>query len=312
MPRACDCRADSPGVARGDKDGGEDAKKAEAQGDGADGNGVEDAGLGIDVVGGDEGENGEGANDVHESDERARAEDRAGQRAAGIVDLFAHGGDKFKAGEGEGDLRPEVDGVPVPCGKHVGAGEVGGGAVAEHDEASYGDKHEQRDVSADAAGVLEPLADVETDDVEEHGNGKQGERDSDQEGAVLSERRAARTEDVSRHGGRGEQEAGKIEEGVDPVSPSCDETMEGSECLARPDVEAAFLRKARRELVDDECAGDEEEESGEGPEADGGSAVVAGGGDPTRAEDGGDVEEQDIPEAHGFAELRSWVAGGWG
>jgi len=33
----------------------------------------------------------EGADDVHERDERACAEDRAGQGAAGIADFFAHG-----------------------------------------------------------------------------------------------------------------------------------------------------------------------------------------------------------------------------
>ncbi len=45
------------------------------------------------------------------------------------------------------------------------------------------------------------------------------------------------------------------------------------------------------------------------PEADGGGSVVAGGGDPARAEDGGDVEEQHVPEAHGFAELGLGIRG---
>src|SRR6185437_270314 len=82
-----------------------------------------------------------------------------------------------------------------------------------------------------------------------------------------------------------------------------DEAVERAEGLLGPNVEAAFVGEARRKLVDDERAGDEEEERGEHPEADRGGAVVSGGGDPAGAEDGGDVEQQDVPEAHGLAQL---------
>ena len=40
--------------------------------------------------------------------------------------------------------------------------------------------------------------------------------------------------------------------------------------------------------------------------------LCAGGGDPARAEDGGDVEEQHIPEAHDAAELGFGVCLGGG
>jgi hypothetical protein len=79
--------------------------------------------------------------------------------------------------------------------------------------------------------------------------------------------------------------------------------VKGAEGLARPDVEAALLGESRGKLVDDQRSGDEKEDRGEHPEADGGGAVVAGGGDPARAEHGGDVEQQHVPEAHGFAKL---------
>jgi hypothetical protein len=41
-----------------------------------------------------------------------------------------------------------------------------------------------------------------------------------------------RTDDVGGHGGAGEQQAGKVEDGVDPVGPAGDETVKGAEGLA--------------------------------------------------------------------------------
>ena len=113
---------------------------------------------------------------------------------------------------------------------------------------------------------------------------------------------------VGGHGRAGEQQAGEVEDGVDPVGPSGDESVERAKSVARPGVNAAFLGKARRKLVDDQRAGDEEKESSQHPQADGRSAVVPGGGDPARPEDSGDVEEQHIPEAHGLAQLRFGIA----
>src|SRR5208282_5708018 len=99
------------------------------------------------------------------------------------------------------------------------------------------------------------------------------------------------------------QQPWKIEDGVNPVGPASHESVEIAEGLFGPDVEPALGGKARGEFADHERRGDEEEERGKDPQADGGGTVVRGGGDPTRAEDGGDVEEQDVPEAHGAAQL---------
>ena len=71
------------------------------------------------------------------------------------------------------------------------------------------DKHEQGDVGSDAAGILEPLADVEADDVEHDGHQKDAEGNGELEGSVLRESRAAPAHDVGGHGGAGEQQAGK-------------------------------------------------------------------------------------------------------
>jgi len=105
---------------------------------------------------------------------------------------------------------------------------------------------------------------------------------------------------------------GEVKEGVDPIGPSGDKAVKGTEGFAGPDVEAALLRKAGGKLVDDQRSGDEKEYRGQDPQADGRGSVVAGGGDPARAENGGDVEEKHVPEAHGFAELRLGIEWGGG
>ena len=295
---------DAAGVACGDEDGGQHSQEAELERDGAKGNGVEDAALGVEVGGGHQGENGEGADDIHEGDERAGAEDGARQGAARIADFLAHGGDEFEAGEGEGDLRPEVDRVPVPRGHHVAEREVGCRAVVKIDDGGDAGEHEERHIGSHAAGILEPFADVEADDVQDHGDQKHGQRDGEQKGAVLRQSGAAAADDVGAHGGAGEQQAGKIKDGIDPVGPSGDKAVKGTEGLTRPGVEAALLGEARGELVDDEGSRDEKEERGEDPQADRRGAVVARGGDPARPEDRGDIEQQHIPKAHRLAQLR--------
>jgi hypothetical protein len=89
--------ADAAGVAHRNQDGREDAQEADAQRDRADGDGVKDAALRIEAGGGHQPENRKRAGDVHERDERARAEHGAGQRAARVAHLFAHGGDQVRA-----------------------------------------------------------------------------------------------------------------------------------------------------------------------------------------------------------------------
>jgi len=49
---------------------------------------------------------------------------------------------------------------------------VGDGAVTKGDDGGNDDEDEKRDVGADASGILEPLADVEADEVEADGDGR--------------------------------------------------------------------------------------------------------------------------------------------
>ena len=167
---------------------------ADAQHDGAGGDGLKDAALGIEAGRRREREDGEGSGNVHEGDERAGAEDCARQSTARIAHLFGHAGNQLEAGEREGDLRPEVDGVPIPRGTHVGERELRDRAVAQADQHGHAGEDQQRQIGADAARVLQPFADVEADDVEHHRDQKQGQRNPEQKRAVLRQRSAAAEE----------------------------------------------------------------------------------------------------------------------
>ncbi len=133
------------------------------------------------------------------------------------------------------------------------------GAMAEANDYGDGGKHDQRHIGADAACVLKPFADVEADDVEDHGHQQQAERNRQEECAVLGQRDAAASDDVSGHRGAGEKQAWEIKDGVDPVSPAGDESVEVSEGFFRPRIESALFGESRGELVDNESAGDEKE-----------------------------------------------------
>ena len=160
---------------------------------------MKDAALWVNVGGGHQRENGKGADDVHQGNQRPSAKDGPRQRPARIAHFFAHGRDKLQSSEGEGDLRPEVDRVPVPCGQHVLDGEVRRRAVPETNDRGNNGQHHQGNIRADAARILQPLADVQPHDVQHHGHQKHGQRDGQQKRPILRERGAASANDVGAH-----------------------------------------------------------------------------------------------------------------
>src|SRR5262245_33500938 len=114
----------------------------------------------------------------------------------------------------------------------------------------------------------------------------------------------ARTTDIGAHGRAGEEQPGKVEKGVGPVGPAGDEAVKLTECLLGPGVQSSLGGIARGKLNHDKRSWDKEEERSQNPKAERRCSIVGGGGDPARAEDGSDVEEQHIPEAHLPAQLR--------
>ncbi len=243
------------------------------------------------------------AGDVHQCNQCSGAEYRTRKRTPRITHLFAHRGDKLKPSESKRDLRPEVHRVPVPRRHHVLHGKVRRRAVLEHDDHRYEAKYHERQIRADAAGILQPLADIQANDVEDHRNQEQSQRNAEQKRPILGELRSTAANDVCGHRCAGEQKARKVEDGVDPVGPAGDKPVEVAEGFLRPGIQAALFWKPRRKLIDDQRARNEKEDCRDHPQADGGCSVVAGGGDPTGAQNRGDVEQQHIPEAHGLAQL---------
>ena len=118
------------------------------------------------------------------------------------------------------------------------------GAVPPANDCSNAGQHQQGNIGSHAAGILEPLADVQSNDVQQHSDHKHGQRDSQQEGAVLRESRTAAADDICAHRCAGQQQAGKVEDGINPIGPAGDKAVKGSKGLFGPGVEPALVWKA--------------------------------------------------------------------
>src|SRR5438067_492047 len=105
-----------------------------------------------------------------------------------------------------------------------------------------------------------------------------------------------------------EEQARKIEERVHPIRPAGDEAVEFAEGLLSPDVESAFIGIAGCELSDYQRGWDKEEDGCQQPQAQGRGTIVRRCRNPARTEDGSDVEEQHIPQAHLATQLRVCLA----
>ena len=65
-------------------------------------------------------------------------------------------------------------------------------------------KHEQGNIRSNSACILQPLSDVQPDDIQQYRDNKKGERNGEQERPILRERRAAPAHDICRHRSTGE------------------------------------------------------------------------------------------------------------
>src|ERR1700722_14795008 len=104
--------ADAACVTHSYKYRGKHSQEADLQCDRADSDGMKHAALRIEIGCGHQRENGKGACNIHESDERSSAKHGSRQCATWIAHFFAHGRDELESGEGESNLRPEGARVP--------------------------------------------------------------------------------------------------------------------------------------------------------------------------------------------------------
>ncbi len=160
---------------------------------------------------------------------------------------------------------------------------MGSRSAAEINQQRHAHQHQQRHVRPHAARILQPLADVQPDDVQQHSHQQQGNRNQQQKCPVLRKRPAFFPNHVCAHRSARQQQPRKIKHGVNPVRPPGNEPMKISKRFLGPHIQAALFRKTRRQLVDDKCPGHEKEQRGDHPKADGRSSIVTSGGDPARA-----------------------------
>src|SRR5208337_5043622 len=116
------------------------------------------------------------------------------------------------------------------------------GDQSHYDDDAYGNPHSER------AYVVQPFADVESDDVHQRGYTQREHREDDVERGVIGEMRPgvlAHEENVA--GGEVEY-GGEVRQVAGPIGPGGHEAGEVSEGALTPDVEAAFGGIAGRKL----------------------------------------------------------------
>src|SRR5215471_17413567 len=174
---------------------------------------------------------------------------------------------------------------------------------------SQAQEHEQWNVGPDASGILQPLPDVQANDVENHRDRQHAERRCQRVSLTVRQPAVFGAANEHGHGNARAQQSREIKERIDPVSPAGNEAVEITKGFFTPHIESAFRGIASGKFDDDERRWQEEEECGEYPQADGRGAVVGGGSDPARAENSSDVEQQHVPKTHFAAKLGFWTGG---
>ena len=151
---------------------------------------------------------------------------------------------------------------------------------------------------AQRADVVQPLADVESDDVQQRGRAQREQRKHNVESRVAGEMLPGRLPHEE-HVAGGEVEHGReVRQIAGPVRPGRHEAGEISEGAFAPDVEPAFVGIARRKLEHRERQRRVETEPRSDPDDDGTRSGGSGGRDPAQADAGDHVEQQQVAEAH--------------
>ncbi len=92
-------------------------------------------------------------------------------------------------------------------------------------------EYEQWKIGRDSTGVLQPLADIQPDDIHHYGYCEQHHRSNQEKRRVLRKSDPARTSHIRSHRRAGQQQAWKIKNCIDPVRPTRDEAVKITERL---------------------------------------------------------------------------------
>ena len=215
--------------------------------------------------------------DHHDAD--AGEQHAAAQRCGRVVDLPAQRRGQLQPRVREGHRRKQVDGLKIHVGRHQAGGrEARRAAVRHHHPRGEKDEDQRRHPGAESAHVLQPLADVQADDVQGHGDPQADQRDDGDEDGVVPQVDEARAADVRRDRGRRHHQRGIVEEIVDPVPPPRQEPLARSERPSRPAVQAAGARVDVRQLTHRQRRRDEEHQHRHQPQRQRRDPELTGGG----------------------------------
>ena len=182
------------------------------------------------------------------------------------------------------------------AGRHRMHGERRGRAVAMPGNQSHDDDDADWNPHGKCADVVQPLADVESDDVHQRGGAQREQREDDVERGVVRKMLPCVLAHEENVAGSEIEDGREVGEVAGPVSPGGHEAGEVSEGAFAPDVEAAFAGIAGRKLENGKCERRIEAEPGADPDDDRTGASGGGGGDPAQADAGDHVEQNEIAE----------------
>ena len=155
-----------------------------------------------------------------------------------------------------------------------------------------------RNPHGDRAHVVQPLADVESDDIQQRGRAQCEQRENNVERGIARKMFPIRLPHEE-HVAGGEVEHGReVGQVAGPISPRRHEAGEISEGALAPDIKPAFIRIARRKFQHRKRQRRVETQPGADPDDDRTRPGGRGGCDPAQADAGDHIKQNQVAEAH--------------
>ena len=268
-----------------ESEGRNDPADAHARGHATDS--LYDALKNADLIFADRHEQGQRGADVKRSGKNAAPGDRSRKSFQWVLDFITHYRGELQANQAEAD---DAEGVQnkarVRGDAEVRSGD--GSSEAKPNGDAEDDQKPTRDKRAETANVVDPFADAETNDVENHEDGKERKRGGKSKGFACGEPglRGAKNED--RYTNEVQHDGRNIHHVVGPVAPARKKTMEVAKYFLGPEVDAAFSGIAVSEFNDGDALRPEKKQQRDYPKPDGDAAVAGDGRNHVQIEDGDD------------------------
>ncbi len=264
--------------------------------------GLRDGANDVDGLPADKGQDDAGAENEHQRDDGGGDHDGLAHGARGAAAFARHDGDIFEAAQGaDGHLAEDGEAEEVGFGPLPGDGiEMMQGTAPQRPDG----ERQQNGVSQqdhDAAGVVQPFAEVESADGDQGDGGQHHSGDGEGGGLAAGHPGAGGPEHVRNVGGDLENDGAHAHYGVHPEVPGGEEAGHFAEAGFGPLIEAAFERHEAIEMDDDGGQGQVEHEHGREPEDHVGAAQFGGDADPGRADDAEHLGEHQVAESHFLA-----------